>query len=302
MIWFTEVEIPTFYDKIDLNDKIMMIGSCFANEIGANMIDSGFDACVNPYGTMYNPASVIESLNRIAYNIRIEEKDVLNISLHSTSGDSDNSNDNARFCSFYHHSSLSRGTIEEYIYNANSITELAHKHFNESKFIIITLGTSWVYRHINNGYIVSNCHKINPKEFVREKLNIEKVYKLLADFIKSFPDKHFIFTVSPIRHLKDSAHGNQISKAILLLTLEQIISEFNNTYYFPSYEIMLDELRDYRFYAADMVHPSKQTIDYIYKRFKECCISTNCHDLISRNIKSANSRKHISLNKKAAQV
>lgn len=293
MSWFTHIEIDNLKEKISLDDNIIMIGSCFANEVGQHLINKGFNACVNPFGTMYNPVSVIETLTRVANNKNIENKDILNISLHSTTAKEDNNTIN-KFCSFYHHSSLAGETPQEYITKANNITLQAHKAFIKAKYVIVTLGTAWVYRHTAKNIIVSNCHKINPKEFTRERLSVDEIHSILKLFISNFPDKIFILTVSPIRHLKESAHGNQISKSALILAIDKLRSELSNTYYFPSYEIMLDELRDYRFYAEDMVHPNKQAVDYIFNKFKNSCINPDSYIEMSINDKKTKQHLHIS--------
>jgi hypothetical protein len=170
-------------------------------------------------------------------------------------------------CSFYHHTSFARSTEEEFIRNANEALQQAREFFKGSNKVIITLGTSWCYRHLASDRIVSNCLKRPGGEFARERLSVGEVKEALSKIISICPDKEFIFTVSPIRHLRDGAHGNQISKASLLLGIEEVRAIFPKTDYFPSYEIMMDELRDYRFYAEDMFHPTSQAVDYIRERF-----------------------------------
>ena len=295
MDWFTKVNNVPLKCKISINDNILMIGSCFANEIGSILLQNGFNCVVNPYGTMYNPISIINSLASITQNTCFNERDVINISKHSTTNSSSPEffSDGSKFCSFSHHSSLSKGSVGDFLLNVNKVTSECHNHFNDCKFVILTLGTAWVYRHIASDSIVSNCHKINPKEFTRERLSVNEVVDVFSNFIKLFPGKEFIFTVSPIRHFKESAHGNQLSKSTLLLAVEQLCSMFENVGYFPSYEIMLDELRDYRFYAEDMVHPSKQAVEYIFSRFKESCISENSYQAMATNLKVSKRAGHI---------
>ncbi len=144
----------------------------------------------------------------------------------------------------------------------------ASSAFRKTKWIMVTFGTSWVYRHIERDIIVSNCHKHPAWEFRRELLTVEDITDRWDDIVKAFPDKHFIFTVSPIRHRKDGMHGNQISKAILLLAVEHMVSAFPNTHYFPAYEIVLDELRDHSWYADDLVHPSSEAVSAVWERFR----------------------------------
>ena len=179
----------------------------------------------------------------------------------------------------------------------------ASEFFRECNKVIITLGTSWCYRHIDRDMIVSNCLKRNPKEFVREFLHASQTAAMLREIMELCPDKQFIFTVSPIRHFKDGAHGNQLSKASLLLGIEEALAatpvdlSMNPRYkadYFPAYEIVMDELRDYRFYTEDMCHPTQQTADYICERFLGWALPTHEHDTLKENIRLWRQNSHIS--------
>lgn len=295
----TKIDIAEPKKRVGYGDKMMIIGSCFANEIGNILKSYGFDICVNPFGTLYNPYSVVSSLERLAGGKAIGENDVIDISLHSTSNCEERAAETAtslpkKYCSFFHHSSFAKESAEEFLASANRRIAADSEFFRSCGTIIITLGTSWVFRHIATDRIVSNCHKITPKEFVREFLPFQKSVEILNNFINEYPDKNFIFTVSPIRHLKDGAHGNQISKASLLLAIEQILKLHpNNTYYFPAYEIVLDELRDYRFYAEDMVHPSQVAVKYIFERFRECCIEPSEYQKMQQMLKRYKHESHI---------
>ena len=172
------------------------------------------------------------------------------------------------YVSFYHHGSFTRKSPEEFLLNANTSLAAASSAFRKVKWIMVTFGTSWVYRHIEQDIIVSNCHKHPAWEFRRELLTVEDITDRWDDIVKAFPDKHFIFTVSPIRHRKDGMHGNQISKAILLLAVEHMVSAFPNTHYFPAYEIVLDELRDYSWFTDDLTHPSPEAVNIVWERFR----------------------------------
>ena len=156
----------------------------------------------------------------------------------------------------------------------------------------MTLGTAWIFRHNGTGETVSNCLKRDASEFTRERLSVGSVVMMLERMVSRFPEKEFIFTVSPIRHLKDGAHGNQISKSTLLLALEDVCGRFSNAGYFPSYEILMDELRDYRFYAADMVHPSDQAVEYIWERFIETCLPAEEKEKLLENEKLERQSRH----------
>jgi hypothetical protein len=197
-------------------------------------------------------------------------------------------------CSFSHHTSFARSTKEDFISNANDSLTKAREFFKACNKVIITLGTSWCFRDIASDTIVSNCLKRPAGEFVRERLTVAEVRNALKTIMELCPDKEFIFTVSPIRHFKDGAHGNQISKSTLLIGIEEAISLTEKADYFPSYEIMMDELRDYRFYAEDMCHPTQQAVDYIRERFLQWALPPSEHQQLDENIRSFKRSRHIS--------
>ncbi len=243
--------------SISLKDKIFVLGSCFADNIGGKMVDLGFDVCVNPFGTIYNPVSVCNSIARLTSGIPFTEDECVPMGAGSD-----------LIGSFSHHTSFARRTDDEFLNVANACLEEASRRWKAATKVIITLGTAWIYEYTRSGEVVSNCLKINAKEFTRRRLTVRETTALLMNMVARHPDKEFIFTVSPIRHLKDGAHGNQLSKSTLLLALDEVIAKFpERCEYFPAYEIVLDELRDYRFYAPDMVHPSEQAVDYLWTRF-----------------------------------
>ena len=219
----TPVEDRDTKVKISPEDRTIILGSCFADNIGRKIKEIGFNVCVNPFGTLYNPASISRAVDRLASGKPFTEDECR--MMGSGAG---------LVCSFSHHTSFARKTVQEFLDNANAALAEASGFFRDCSRMIITLGTSWCYRHTGDGLIV--------------------------------------FTVSPIRHLKDGAHGNQLSKAALLLAVDEVCSDSGNCDYFPAYEIVMDELRDYRFYAEDMLHPSLQTVDYIWERFRESVV------------------------------
>lgn len=258
----TPVEVGRSRISISLKDKVFVLGSCFADNVGGKMRDLGFDVEVNPFGTLYNPVSVCNSIARLTSGIPFAEKDCVQMGAGA-----------GLYCSFSHHTSFARLAKEDFLQNANASLEAASAKWKEANKVIITLGTAWIYEYIRTGEVVSNCLKIDAKEFSRKRLSLQTTVALLANMIMKHPDKQFIFTVSPIRHLKDGAHGNQLSKSTLLLALEDVIGKMpDRCEYFPAYEIVLDELRDYRFYARDMVHPSDQAVDYLWSRFVDFAV------------------------------
>ena len=275
--------------SISYKDKITMIGSCFSDNVGKLLSNYGFDVCVNPFGTLYNPVSILRSIERLISARAFTEDDCVQIG----AGDE-------RYCSFSHHTSFARAGKEEFLDNANLALQNAARHFAESTKVIITLGTSWCFRNTSDGQIVSNCLKRHPGEFVRERLSAQETADCLKKIMElcrnaesdTFRPKEFIFTVSPIRHFKDGAHGNQISKAGLLLGIEEILTA-DTADYFPSYEIMMDELRDYRFYAEDMCHPTQQAVDYICERFLSWALPSEEHHILEENIRQHKKSRHI---------
>jgi len=281
MDFFSKVIVDNQKDKISFDDHLLFLGSCFASEIGGRMEDCGFDVVVNPFGMLFNPASIEFALSNLAksgerYEGEIIKREDLFFDLMHGS----------EFCGF---------SQEELISKLNQNLELVREKFRKATVIVITLGTSWIYRYLATNRIVSNCHKLPSSNFRREFLDINKTYNILKQCIEMAPDKRWIFTVSPVRHLKDGAHGNQLSKSSLLLAVDKICKDYSNCEYFPAYEIVLDELRDYRFYAEDLVHPSKVAADYIFDRFSESWISEKCYSKMSdfRRLKLMKSHRPI---------
>ena len=270
---------------ISYEDRILMLGSCFSDSIGRQLSDFGFDACVNPFGTLYNPISILQSIELLASDRLFGPEDCMQIG----AGDE-------RWCSFSHHTSFARGSKEEFISNANGILTAAREYFASCNKIIITLGTAWCFRNIASGSVVSNCLKRPATEFIRERLSSAEVTDALRHIAGLCKGKQIIFTVSPIRHFKDGAHGNQISKAGLLLGIEDALGQQEESCpadYFPAYEIMMDELRDYRFYAEDMCHPTPQAVNYIRERFLNWALPASEVPQLEENIRSFKRSCHI---------
>ena len=268
---------------ISYSDKIMMLGSCFSDNIGRQLSDFGFDVCVNPFGTLYNPISILQSIERLVSGQEFTLGDCVQIG----AGDQ-------RWCSFSHHTSFARESQDDFLASANSSLAEAREFFRKCDKVIITLGTAWCFRHVERDLIVSNCLKRPASEFVRERLSVSEVTAALCRISKLCQElggKEIILTVSPIRHFKDGAHGNQISKATLLLGTEDFLKSGEGDY-FPAYEIMMDELRDYRFYAEDMCHPSQQAVDYIRERFLSWALPASEHPLLEENIRAFKHRSH----------
>lgn len=331
------IEIEPLRRRIGKQEGILLLGSCFADEMGERLAAAGYKVMSNPFGTLYNPVSIAQAMQIIGDEtftpLTKEDTELFTYGIGCK-----------RYGSYLFNTKASRESPEEFLSYANSTIKAARHFFKDSATIIVTLGTAWVYKHIGKQMIVANCHKVPAKEFSRYRLSIDETLAALKE-ISAFPGKQYIFTVSPIRHLADGEHGNQLSKATLLLATDALISqaaaqamqaapaaqaapssqgmpsapaapssqatpasqaaqpapvasqasqatqpapvaqpsqpaqpsqaagrETTAKYYFPAYEIVMDELRDFRHYAEDTVHPSAETAEYIFSRFSANCL------------------------------
>lgn len=278
----TPTDISRSRISVSYKDRTMLLGSCFADNIGTIMKNMGFNVLVNPFGTLYNPVSVCNSIRRLDSAIPFTEDECVQMGAGSS-----------LICSFSHHTAAARDTAEEFLSDANAALAEASAFFREASTVIITLGTAWTFKFNATGEVVSNCLKRDAREFTRERLPLKTCSILLNSLAERYPDKRFIFTVSPIRHLKDGAHGNQLSKSTLLLAEETVVqSHPGQCEYFPAYEIMMDELRDYRFYAEDMIHPSAQAVNYIWERFCDFALPEDEKPLLEKNRKTFLQSQH----------
>lgn len=278
MKFFTEVDPGILPVSVSLKDRIMVLGSCFADSIGAKLAAAGFDVCINPFGTLYNPASIAAAVARLESAAPFCESECVQMGAGSE-----------LICSYSHHTSFARNSKEEFLQNANAALEAATAFWKSCNKVIITLGTAWVWRH--DGKVVSNCLKRPAKEFTHEMLSLEECCSELARIVETGTDKEFILTVSPIRHMSQGAHANTLSKATLQMAADKV-TEGARCCYFPSYEILLDELRDYRFYADDLVHPSSQAVELIWEKFLTAAVPAGEHAKVSENEKAARRLAH----------
>lgn len=255
----TKVEVPSINYKINHRHKIAMIGSCFTENIGDKLKQDKFDISINPYGILFNPISVAKSIKSCINQVKITEDDILQ--------------EGEQWLSLNHHSEFNSLTAQETLIKINQSIEDSKEYYNEGDCLIITLGTAWVYEFNKTKEIVANCHKIPNTNFAKRLLNIDEIVeeysKLFINLTEKNPFLKIIFTVSPVRHWKDGVVENNRSKSVLHLSIMELVNKFEVVSYFPSYEIVLDELRDYRFYKEDMLHPNKQAVDYIYERFSD---------------------------------
>jgi len=270
-----QTQIPIQRQKqnlIDYNSKILLLGSCFSENIGNKLSYYKFQTSQNPYGILFHPKAIEKLVDNVIQQKEYTEDDIF---FH-----------NERWHCFDTHSNLSATTKQELIDNLNQNTASTFEVLQKASHVIITLGTAWIYKHINSGNTVANCHKIPQKEFSKEILSIDEIQNSLQNIcslISSLnPNATLIFTVSPVRHIKDGFIENQRSKAHLISAIHQLKEENNSIKYFPSYEIMMDELRDYRFYKEDMIHPNQTAIHYIWEKFTNTWFSKHTIDTMQK--------------------
>ncbi|MBI5542120.1 MAG: GSCFA domain-containing protein [Bacteroidia bacterium] len=266
----THVEISPLVEKISHKNKILLIGSCFAENIGDKLSLAKFNINCNPFGVIYNPVSIQNSFDILEKKRLFTKEDLFF--------------ENGLWKSFYHHSKFSDIDLNCTLKTINDNIIFSHEFLKTADYVIITLGTSWIYEFTEKNIIVSNCHKTPAVNFKRRLLSIEETINSLNSIVNILKrinsNIKIIFTVSPVRHLKDGHHANTVSKSLLFTALQSIQINNENIFYFPAYEILMDELRDYRFYADDMIHPSSKAIEYIWEIFSKSYFSTETIELI----------------------
>lgn len=266
----TQVQIPEPGFKIDHSTKMMLFGSCFSENIGTKLIQHKFNAVINPFGILFNPLSISLGIDRLMNSKEFTEDEIVS--------------DNNLFHSFMHHSSFSRTDKSECLDNINSTYNRAAGFIEHADVLMVTFGTAYAFKLKKNDKVVSNCHKFNADNFIRYRLTVDDIVKKWGRVINQLnetnPGIRFIFTVSPVRHWKDGAHDNQLSKSILHLSIDELQRSFQDKVsYFPSYEIVIDELRDYRFYEEDMMHPNSVAHDWIWSQFSATYFSKSTENI-----------------------
>ena len=279
MEFFTHIAINPFAEKIDHSAKIFSIGSCFAQNMAERLKCAKFHTTSSPTGILFNPESIAASIERMASGRGIAEEE-----LHHANG---------HWFSYDFHSSFSAADKQQALNAMQSALSKGAEALKQADTIIVTFGTAWVYRLGESGTVVANCHKQPQSLFQRTMLSAEDIATRWSELMNTaLKGKRVIFTVSPIRHLGDGLEQNSLSKATLRVAIAEIIGRTENASYFPSFEIMNDELRDYRFYAEDMVHPSPLAIDYIWQRFSQVAFSAETLELIKRLEKISRAASH----------
>ena len=266
----TEIHLPLSPFSISHSQKIMAMGSCFSENISGCLEKSGFRVDSNPFGIVYNPASLSQGLRRLMERKLFAEDEIFQ--------------KEGAYSSFWHNNRFSEENLQNFLSGINSRLEKSSVFLQEADLLILTFGTAYVYRLKDSDQVVSNCHKFPADRFLHQRLGIEEItteWEMLVRDLKAInPELRILFTVSPIRHWKDGAHENQLSKSILLIAIDEIVKKIDCCSYFPSYELLLDDLRDYRFYAEDLFHPSSQAVEYIWEKFSSCFFTSQTQELI----------------------
>ncbi|MDG2433438.1 GSCFA domain-containing protein [Flavobacterium sp.] len=283
----TQIPIPKSSYPIDYNSKVVSLGSCFAENMASKLQYFQFQNFCNPFGIIFNPVSIEKLASRVVANKYFTDEDVFFY--------------NERWHCFEIHSDLSSTDKVAFLECINQLVDSTKEYVMQASHIIITLGTAWVYRCNASNEIVANCHKVPQKEFTKELLSIATIQETISNTIRLIqsinPSSCFIFSISPVRHSKDGFVQNQLGKSHLISALQAVLdSKDQNLIYFPSYEIMMDELRDYRFYNEDMLHPSTVAIDYIWERFVQTTIADEVNETMKEVATIQRSLQHRSFN------
>lgn len=257
MRWQTETQIPEFPFRINHGSSLLLLGSCFAENMGLRLQNAKFTVLQNPTGIVYNPHSLLQTVELLCGKKSFTKSD-----LHFAN--------NLHF-SYQHHSRFSATSAEVALKNMNTAMDEARKNLPKTDVVFITLGTAFYWWLKSENCVVNNCHKQPATLFEQKFARVAEVKTVLqnaVDLLKTAnPEVQIVFTISPIRHLKHGSAGNQLSKSTLLVAAQELAASAENVHYFPSYELLLDDLRDYRFYEEDLIHPNKQAVDYIWEKF-----------------------------------
>lgn len=284
----TTFNVPTFPNKISHQSKMVALGSCFATMLGRRLEERKYDLLVNPFGTIFNPISLFSLIQNSIIECQPNHKEIISYQ--------------DRFIHYGYHSSISADTKEELLSQIKDIHLITGKYLKEATHLFITLGTAHVYEHNDLQQLVANCHKQPSAHFTKRLLSLLEMEasfdKLYQQLIQFNPQLNIILTVSPVRHTKDGVPENQLSKSLLRVFVNQLVQRFENVHYFPSYELMMDDLRDYRFYKEDLIHPTEQAENYIYDKFEEAFIGEENKMLDKRIIDINRSLLHKPFNPK----
>lgn len=285
----TEVDIKESGRKIQIEDKIFSIGSCFASEISDLLRLGQLQTANNPFGTVFNPFSIANAVKRLHDAGFYTGEELIAF--------------NDEFISLDHHSSFDTRYMHQTLAKINSEIEKGNTFLQNSRWVIITYGTSYIYEFIPKQKLVANCHKIPQKFFTKRLLTHQEITDSLYNTVLHLndicrEDVQILFTVSPVRHTKDGMAENQLSKSKLITAIHDVIPQFGNCHYLPVYELMMDDLRDYRFYKEDLIHPNNQAVSYIFEKFGNAYFSGQAKEFITENFKINKALEHRSSDEK----
>lgn len=279
----TEVEILPISQKIEIFDAIFSIGSCFATEITERLADGQLQTLNNPFGTLFNPWAIKNSIESILKNKVYTEEDLVEYQ--------------GEYLSLHHHTLFNTDNAQKTLAKINEKVAEAHQFLKKAKWVIITYGTAFAYEFLpQNNILVANCHKIPQKFFNKRFLTHEELTQSIQQSVEFLteinPEIQILFTLSPVRHTKDGIVENNLSKAKLLNAMHEVEGQFENCHYLPIYEIVMDDLRDYRFYKEDMIHPNHQAIQYIWEKFVDAYFSAETQNFVNENLSIKKALEH----------
>lgn len=262
-------QVPQMKEQLNIRHAVMLVGSCFTDHLGNKLKQHRFSTLQNPHGILFNPVSMARSVTSYIEKKHYKRADVFQHQEWWTSWD--------------HHSQFSHADPERLLEMINNVQDEAHLFLQKAKWLVLTVGSAWVYQ-LPDGAVVANCHKVPTDKFQKRLLPVEEVLSVLDNMIHRLfmfnPDLRVMFTISPVRHLRDGFIENNRSKAVLIQAVHHLVEKFNRLYYFPAYELIIDDLRDYRFYAEDMVHPNYLATSYVWEKFTETCIDEESRKFI----------------------
>ncbi|WP_295119339.1 GSCFA domain-containing protein [uncultured Chitinophaga sp.] len=274
--------IPPLPQPVQYDHNILMAGSCFAEEIGGLMAENRFKVLLNPHGILFNPVSIVKTLHTYLDAKVYTPHDLFQ--------------QNGAWHSYDHHSRFSGVNQQEVLQNINNSQTAATKQLLEADWLIITLGSAFGYTLKENGRLVSNCHKVPQQQFNKKLFSAEEIITAIDNVMHRlfFANRKvkIMFTVSPVRYVRDGVVENNLSKAILLQAVHHLVNKFDRLYYFPAYELVIDDLRDYRFYKQDMVHPNEQAVQYVWEKFATACLHPQAQELLKAVQEIGRARRH----------
>lgn len=266
--------------RMSIRQPVMLLGSCFAEHIGERLQQHHFAACINPNGILFNPVSITRALLSYA-----DEKwyDAHDLFLHD-----------GLWYSWQHHGSFANADRDTALQQVNASRQKASQALKDAACIVLTFGSAYVYEHVDSQELVANCHKVPQQQFTKRLLGVREIISVVEQVLQHpvMQGKQVVLSISPVRYVRDGITGNNHSKAVLIRSVHELVEQYANMYYFPAYEIVIDELRDYRFYEADLVHPSRLAVDYVWERFCGTMLDEESKGIVKEVGKLLSAKQH----------